>query len=101
MTHYDRHYILGTREDLDLRALADTREYLTQAQWDALLTMAGDERYSVHTLNVAFGFVGVSGRPFHAFCRRYRLGDYKDWLRSDQGGAPVEPDAMGFWSVAK
>jgi hypothetical protein len=103
MTHYNRYYndSDGTREQLDERALNDIREYLgDKEKYDYLVSFAeaiDGEKRTVQHLNFAMAFAGISGRPFHAFCRKYCLEHYKNWLRSDVGGEPVEPDEHGFW----
>lgn len=33
-------------------------------------------------LNATFGFAGITGFPFHAFCRRYCPTKYKEWVES-------------------
>jgi hypothetical protein len=45
---------------------------------------------------MTLGFAGISGRPFHAFCRRYCLNKYREWMASNDGGSPVQTDEEGF-----
>lgn len=35
-----------------------------------------------HSLNMTFGFAGIQGFPFHAFCRRYCPNKYAEWMAS-------------------
>lgn len=98
--HTTVHYTEGTREEKDARAICDIQEYLdNEAKFQLLVDLAQEidgNECTVQQLNRAMGIAGISGRPFHAFCRKYCLEQYINWLRSDVGGEPVECDAQGF-----
>jgi len=114
MTHYNRYYDgPESREAKDKRAIEDIKEYLgTDAKgkekFDLLVEGAesigrggrpvGADKITVLKLNFIFGMAGITGRPFHAFCRKYCLGPYKEWLLSSDGGDPVPCDEEGFWA---
>lgn len=53
-------------------------------------------KQTMQGLNMTFGFAGISGYPFHAFCRRYCLSAYRTWMASSSDGQPVETDEEGF-----
>lgn len=107
MSHYDVIYDTKnkSREELDAKAIDDIKEYLGRdkdgaERFQILLDCANEVnqgKMTVQQLNFTFGFAGIQGRPFHAFCRKYLLEKYKEWLRSPSGGEPVEPDEQGFW----
>lgn len=41
---------------------------------------------TVQNLNLMFGFAGISGVPFHQFCKRYCPSKYAEWVNSDSKG---------------
>lgn len=100
MSHYTVYYDqnIHSREDLDKKALLDMKEYLTPKQWDIFMELAAASDTDIDQLNFYFGIVGISGRPFHAFCRKYFLDKYLIWMRSgsdaqlvDEQGFHIEP----------
>jgi hypothetical protein len=102
---YEIPYVEGSREELDAKAINDIKEYLNDSKkWELLLECAkavNEGTLSAQQMNFTFGFAGIEGRPFHAFCRKYCLEKYKEWLASDTGGKPVEFDEQGFWGPSK
>lgn len=92
MTQYDRHYS-GSPREMDDTAIADMREYLEPQQWNALVKLASLPETTINHVNFAMAFAGVSGRPFHAFCRRYMLERYREWMASEPD--PIETDDEG------
>ena len=95
MTHHNVSYkSITDRKERDRRAIQDTIEYLGQDRWELLLEIIKTD--SISTINMTMGFIGVSGYPFHAICRAYRLEDYRAWMASSDGGNPVQTDAEGF-----
>lgn len=92
--HYTKAYTTGERETRDARAIADIQDYLTPKQWNTFLQIAGDPASTADMINAAFGFVGISGYPFHAFCRHYMLTRYRDWMHA--GDDAVQTDDDGF-----
>ena len=108
--HYNRYYDgPESREAKDERAIEDIKEYLNDPKkFDLLVEGAesiekkgrpvGADKITVQKLNFIFGMAGITGRPFHAFCRRYCLEPYKEWLRSSDGGDPVPCGEEGFWA---
>lgn len=99
MTHVDIYYTdpSKTRAELDAKAVKDMREYLTPKQWEAMIDAVGlinADGLSVEGLNFLFGMVGVRGRPFHAFCRKYLLNQYRTWMQSGKDAQVV--DSEGF-----
>lgn len=107
MTHYNRHYDSPDREANDSQAIADIQEYLNSRQWATLMTMVGqatpaqcaeteltNEHAPIETIRWALDFTGVRGYPVAAFCRRYALQRYREWMAS--GDDAVQTDAEGF-----
>ena len=102
--HYNREYIEAksgkTREQLDIQAIEDIKEYLGTdvagvKRFSLLVECANEvnhDKMSVHQHNKTFGFAGISGRQFHAFCRKYCLEKLKEWYASTIGGKPVKYD---------
>lgn len=78
----------------DEKAIADIREYCSQKQWDALMQLVGHPDTTVQHINFALGLAGISGRPFHAFCRKYLLDKYREWMAN--GDDAVQTDEHGF-----
>lgn len=94
MTHYDVSYKGMSRAEADTKAIKDIQEYLTPKQWEIFMGMVANPDTTIHTLNMSFGFVGVSGYPFHAFCRKYMFDKYVEWMTT--GEDAVKLDAEGF-----
>jgi hypothetical protein len=92
MSHYTKSYADLSREQADAGAIADMREYLNDKQWEALLELA--KAGNVRHVNMALGLAGVSGRPFHAFCRAHMLEAYRAWMAD--GDDAVQTDEAGF-----
>ena len=90
-------YQQGTPEECDEQALQDMRGYLSEKQWDAVMRIVGHieaGKGTIDTLNLSLGFAGVSGYPFHAFCRKYLLQQYIEWRTTGECATPV--DERGF-----
>jgi len=86
-----------SREAADAAALADIREYCSPKQWEALLTLSlqvSKGTAPIEALAFGFGVAGISGYPFHAYCRHYCLGAFRTWMTEGVDGVPV--DAQGF-----
>ena len=117
MTHYYTQYESGSREDKDEQAIKDIIDYLGTSPEKIILfaelavlanciehevlCMSNDgtpRKQSIQGLNMTFGIAGISGRPFHAFCRKFCLNKYREWLSSNSGGEPVVSDEQGFWA---
>lgn len=107
MTHYHTDYsTIQDRKAKDEQAIKDIREYLSQAQWDAFMIMVGELKADqsrtptkkIQSLNFAMGmFAGITGFPFHAFCRKYLLAEYREFMADhDIDGIVLETDAEGF-----
>lgn len=67
-------------DEADAQALADIQKALPVESWQALVAMAEDPVIPLKALNTTFAFAGIQGFGFHAFCRKYRLADYRTWL---------------------
>jgi hypothetical protein len=94
MSHATISYAGQSRTDADAAAIKDIQEYLNAKGWETLMKMVADPEVTIQTFNSAMGFAGIKGYPFHAFCRKYRLADYRAWMSSDPD--PVPTDAEGF-----
>lgn len=79
------------------RALQDIMEYLGVDKAHlfgdlvALATMIEHEIpddsgkvSTIQSLNLTFGFAGISGFPFHQFCKRYCPSKYTEWVNSPE-----------------
>lgn len=87
-----KHYIESDRNEADALAIADIREYLSSKQWQVVREMA--ELGNIDMVNLGLGIAGVSGYPFHAFCRKYCLEAYRTWMHG--GDDAVRTDEDGF-----
>lgn len=87
---------INDRKERDAAAIQDIKNYLTDDQWDAIMQMVGNPTVTIQNLNFAFGFTGIDGYPFHAFCRKYRLADYRAWMAEPEAGGPILTDEEGF-----
>ena len=111
MTHYNTDYSKITdRKKKDEKAIQDIFDWFAKkpvlvADLAQLATCIehgiptrsndGKERIpTIEGLNMTFGFGGVSGYPFHAFCRRYCPNKYREWMTS--GPDAVELDDENF-----
>jgi hypothetical protein len=96
MSHYTRNYKQLANQEADKAALEDIREYLENSNALASLIRTAqsirDGECDIETLGIWFGFAGISGYPFHAFCRQHCLEAYKRWMK--EGG--IETDREGF-----
>jgi hypothetical protein len=109
--HYERSYKGTDRKAADEKALCDILDYLGTEN----LPLYGDlvglavcieheipceandgqlRKQSIQGLNMTFGFAGISGYPFHAFCRRYCPNKYREWMTT--GDDAMELDTEGF-----
>lgn len=97
--HYEISYEGLGEKEADKKAIVDILEYLGTdkvALFGDLVALAvcveneipcksnsGELRkQTVQGLNLTMAFGGISGRPFHAFCRRYCPGKYEEWKNS-------------------
>lgn len=117
MTHYNTAYVEGSREQKDEQAIKDMIDYIGTTPEKIILfaqlavlancieyeipCQANDgslRKQTIQGLNMTFGFAGISGRPFHAFCRKFCVRKYREWLSSTSGGDPVVSDEQGYWA---
>jgi len=91
---YEISYNNGTPQELDAQAIDDTREYLGD-KFQILVDLATDPETSIELLNIACCFAGVTGRPFHALARKYRLAEYIAW-RTTGEDAQSNVNTQGF-----
>lgn len=97
MSHYDVSYKnIQSRTERDSKAIQDIIDYIGKEKFRILEQITEDPKHSIGMLNMAMGFAGVSGMPFHAFCRRYPLAKYRIWMADDSFGDPIETDEQGF-----
>lgn len=113
MTHYNIDYstLQMSEKEKDEKAIQDILEYLGMEKAalfgdivqlaccieHEILCLSNDgqlRKQTIQGLNMTLGFAGISGRPFHAFCRRYCLSKYREWMAS--GSDPVQTDEEGF-----
>lgn len=80
------------RAQADEKAIADCLEYLTPKQWQTLEACMMDPNTPISRLNIYFGFVGITGYPFFAMMRKYRLEDFKAAVVAEGGAV----DDHGF-----
>jgi len=91
---YDVSYRHLSREKADENAIKDIKEYLTPEAWDILMQGVGNPNTTIDHVNMSFGLAGVQGYPFHAFCRKYLLKKYREWMHS--GDDAVMTDEQGY-----
>lgn len=94
---YSISYAHPSREEADEQATKDIQEYISSEGWDALQQAVGQVNagvLSIQALDQLMGFAGVRGFPFHAFCRKYCLKAYREWMGS--GDDAVQTDEKGF-----
>lgn len=97
MTHYTTHYDNLSREQADIAAIHDIEEYLGSPDKMQHLINAAEMCQTVRdivTLNMSMAFAGISGRPFHALCRRHCLNAYRMWMADGEDSVPT--DEQGF-----
>lgn len=91
---YERHYSSADKATNDKVAIKDIKKYLNAEAWDTLMQMVGDPQTTIQHINIALAIAGISGYPFHAFCRKYMLEKYREWLGdeypTDEQGYPLE-----------
>ena len=97
--HYDISYKgIEDRYERDAKAIRDIENYLNSPEKFQILLDLASEVDNGHTpikgLNIAFGFAGIQGYPFHAFCRKFCLKPYIEWMTS--GADAVQVDREGF-----
>lgn len=95
----------GSKQEIDEKAIEDIKEYLGSVSREgcslfqdfvklAEIVESRQGKSTVQSLNMQFSMAGVTGRPFHAFCRRYCLQAYREWMGG--GSDPIETDERGF-----
>lgn len=94
MAFYEISYKSLSREQADLKAIHDTIDYLGDQNWNIIREVLNDPEATIGAINRALGFAGVTGYPFHAICRKYRLDDYRAWMA--EGPDSVPTDEAGF-----
>jgi hypothetical protein len=97
MSHYLTSYKGLDRSAADTQAIEDIKEYVGAANWKLFLDLADHPETTVDLVNATMGFAGISGYPFHAFCRAYMLTKYRAWMAAtNDAGSAVMTDAAGF-----
>lgn len=104
--HYETSYKNLPREEADEKAIQDIMDYLGTEKtslFGDLVQLATyieldkeieGRKQTIQSLNMTFGFGGISGYPFHAFCRRYCLSKYRAWMAD--GSDSISTDEQGF-----
>ena len=96
---------IGNRAARDDAAIADLRAYVSADAFTFLVEYAEGATLAEHIppLRFALSTGGISGLPFHAFCRRYCLAAYRAWMHegedaihTDEQGFPLQTDQYGF-----
>lgn len=82
------------REEADLAAIHDMRNYLGDEKFGLLVRVTKEPGLTIGKLSFLMEFAGVSGYPSHAFCRRYCLDLYREWMHSGDDAVPT--DSKGF-----
>lgn len=104
MTHYNTDYSKITgRKEKDDRAIKDIEEYLGTEKFKSVIEMVEklkanniSDSDKIRHLNFAFGMMaGITGYPFHAFCRRYMLKEYRAWMADPSEGLSIQTDEEG------
>jgi hypothetical protein len=97
MTHYNTSYKELSRSEADEKAIQDIIDWLGQEKFDKIVEHLKDQ--PINTVNFALSFAGVSGYPFHSFCRKYMLDRYRAWMAeepdpiaTDENGYPIEQE---------
>jgi hypothetical protein len=93
MTHYDVSYKGMDREEADRKALNDIAEYLGGVDKFVEIVEACKGE-TIQRINLWFAMGGISGYPFHAFCRKYHLAAYREWMHAEPD--PVLTDENGY-----
>jgi len=91
---YEIEYTDGTPQELDADAIADFRHY-AKGQFNTLKRLIKNRSISIKDLEHLCAWAGVTGRPFHAMARKYRLADYIEW-RTTGALANHTINALGF-----
>lgn len=95
--HVDIHYVSDDRTRDDAAALADIADFLSDKQMAALLktaSMVREGTADMAFLNFCFSFVGISGYPVAAFCRKHCLAQFRDWMNAEPDAVPVDLDGF-------
>lgn len=86
-------------KDADEMALEDLKAHIGESDYSSLVEMVHMRRENmdhgiIDSINITLGFWhGVTGMPFYAFCRKYALKEYREWMHSDPN--PVMTDENG------
>lgn len=84
------------RNDADRAALIDTVRYIGGRRFRKVIRAAKTHADPSRYVNMLLSFMGVSGYPYHAFCRRYCLQAYREWMAEDSDGPAIQTDPNGF-----
>ena len=95
MTYEISYENIADRKERDEKAIQDIKDYLSPELWDIMMELI-EGPHTIKDINMSLAFAGVSGYPFHAFCRKYSLEKYREWMQSPNGGEPVIVDEQGF-----
>lgn len=82
-----------TTDKADLQAMLDVKTALSPISYQTLMDTLKDTGIVLRGVNTIFAYAGVTGFAFHAFCRQYRLKEYRAWLAENN----VSTDERG-WS---
>lgn len=86
--------------EADTLAIDQIKGFLSPNQWDALQQGVGQvmcNHMTVKQFSFLFGLAGIQGYPFHAFCRKYLLKEYREWMHAGDKNEPaVMTDEQGF-----
>ena len=70
------------KDEADRKAVADIREFLQPAQWEALQMLVNNLKCDCELIDAALHMTGISGYPVFAFIRLMRPNEYQDWFNS-------------------
>lgn len=91
-------YDQGTEQEKDAAAIADIKSFVDESVFNSLVDMASQCKTAIDCahMNVYFSFIGIEGRPFPAFMRRYALESFKAWMHGNNGEKPCPVDEHGY-----
>ena len=90
--HTNISYANMSRHEADAEAIRDVVEWLPPEGFTRCVELARAGK--IATLNIAMGFAGITGYPFHALARTINLAAYREWMH--EGDDAVPTDEEGF-----